>query len=71
MDAIKQFQVGKTYSTRSIGDQNCVFSITVIKRTEKTVTTSEGKLLRIQVDDDIEKVRPLGTYSMAPTIRAI
>jgi len=33
-----KFEEGKTYQTRSIGDNNCIFEITVIKRTAKTVT---------------------------------
>jgi len=65
-----QFQVGKTYTTRSACDSNCVFSATITKRTAKTVTLSNGKTLRTSVYDNAEFVRPMGTYSMAPIIRA-
>lgn len=65
-----QFQTGKTYSTRSICDHNCIFSITVAARTAKTIRTSDGKTLRVGVYDNAEFVRPLGNYSMAPIIRA-
>lgn len=65
-----QFQVGKTYSTRSACDQNCIFSITIASRSAKTVKTSSGKVLRIAEYDGAEFVRPLGSYSMAPIIRA-
>ena len=37
------FQVGNTYTTRSICDHNCIISVTIAKRTEKTVTDSNGK----------------------------
>jgi hypothetical protein len=64
------FEVTKTYSTRSIGDHNCVFEITVVSRTAKTVKTSDGKTLRIGSFEGVEFVRPMGNYSMAPIIRA-
>lgn len=64
------FLSGKTYNTRSIADADCIFSITIAKRTAKTITTTDGKTLRIGVRDDAEFVKPLGSYSMAPTIRA-
>lgn len=66
----KVFKAGETYTVKSICDQDCIFSITVEKRTAKTVTTSNGKTLRIFILDNIEKVKPLGSYSMAPTISA-
>lgn len=66
-----RFEVGKTYSTRSICDRNCIFSITVAKRTAKTITTDEGKILRISTAyNGIEAVAPFGRYSMSPTIFA-
>ncbi len=33
-----QFEIGKEYTTRSICDNNCVFSITITGRTAKTVS---------------------------------
>ena len=38
----KKFEVGRTYATRSICNSECMFKITIIKRTEKTVTIDKG-----------------------------
>ncbi len=65
-----QFETGKTYIGRSIGDQNAAFSITVAKRTPTTITTTKGKRLGVKQLDGEEIVFPMGRYSMAPTIRA-
>lgn len=65
-----KFVTGNTYKTRSIGDSNCIISVTVANRTEKTLTTSEGKKLRIGLWGGIEFVKPWGSYSMAPIVRA-
>lgn len=75
---MKAFETGKTYSTRSICDSECIYSITIAKRTAKTITTTEGKLLRIAVQrqqggpdhDGVETVKPNGSYSMCAIIRA-
>ena len=68
---MKQFEVNKTYSTRSVCDYDCIITLKVTKRTAKTVTTDEGKTLRIFQDSDgNEAVKPWGSYSMAPVIRA-
>lgn len=74
---MKRFEIGKTYSTRSICDHECVWSYTVISRTEKTITVTDGretKRLRIIKDlsayDNRETVRPLGSFSMCPLLRA-
>ena len=68
------FIVGNTYSTRSICDRNCVFSITVAKRTASTITTTEGKVFRIAKKETeyfgVETIFPEGRYSMAPSIKA-
>ena len=64
------FQPGKTYTTRSACDHNCIFSVTVIGRTAKTIKTSDGKTLRVGQWDGVEFVRPMGSYSMAPIVRA-
>ena len=50
------FTPGKTYWTRSICDYDCIFKITIAKRTAKFVTTTEGK--------------PHGNYSMCAIIGA-
>lgn len=65
------FTAGKTYTTRSVCDHDGIISITVAKRTAKTITTSEGKTLRISTDyKGAECVKPWGSYSMAPVVRA-
>lgn len=67
------FQVGKTYSTHSPGDYNCIFSITVVCRTPKSIRTSvfgETKTLRVRVHKDAECVTPWGTHRMAPIVSA-
>jgi hypothetical protein len=37
---IIKFTVGQSLKTRSIGDSDCVWSATVLNRTEKTITIS-------------------------------
>ena len=64
------FQTGTTYYTRSIGDHNCIYEITVASRTAKRLVTTDGKILGIKVYDGCEFVMPMGRYSMAPRIRA-
>lgn len=82
MDTIIKFEVNKTYSALSACDTGCVFSFTVISRSDKFIRvrmSNEEKRLGVKVADlqDIggegryEYVRPLGTYSMAPVITAI
>lgn len=68
------FEVGQTYSTRSICDYDCIFSFKVIARTAKQVTIESNtwgvKKRGIKIYDGVETCSPLGTYSMSPTIRA-
>jgi len=64
------FTPGATYWTRSACDHDCIFRITVAKRTAKTITTTSGKRLGIKVWFGVETVKPLGSYSMAPNIGA-
>ena len=70
--SMKTFEVGKTYSTRSIGDHNCIIRVTIARRTAKTVTTTEGKTFRPYYSRhwDAEVIRPWGNYSMSPLIHA-
>jgi len=68
-----QFQVGRTYATRSICDHNCIFSFTIKSRTAKTVTVDvHGKTVKrgLNVYDDVEQFKPFGSYSMCAIIRA-
>ena len=64
------FQAGKTYTTRSACDHNCIFSVTVASRTAKTIKTTGGKTLRVGIYDGAEFVKPMGSYSMAPIVTA-
>lgn len=70
-----KFQVGKTYATRSICDYDCVFSFTVVARTDKTVTIRGANNARdarrkVRVWNGVEQIDPLGRYSMSPVLGA-
>jgi hypothetical protein len=67
---LKQFQVGKTYYTRSICDSDCVWGHSIKSRTAKMVTLGNGKRFRVAIWDGVEVIKPLGTYSMCPVLRA-
>ena len=75
---MKRFEVGKKYSMRSICNYDCVWTYTVVARTEKTVTLEEegGKTFKCRINkylldiEGIECVYPLGRYSMCPILRA-
>ena len=64
------FTSGNTYTARSIGDHNCIISVKVANRTAKTITTEAGKTLRVGLYNGVEFVKPWGSYSMAPIVRA-
>ena len=78
MSDYKTFKVGETYAARSICDDDCVFSATVVRRTAKTVTFRErGRgeyTCRISKGlsefHGCEAVHPHGTFSMCPTFKA-
>ena len=68
-----QFEVGKTYYTRSLTDYDTIFFFDILARTAKTVTIIVGgKRVRrgIQVYDGREQFKPFGTYSMCAIISA-
>jgi len=68
-----KFETGKTYSTRSICDNDCIISVNIEKRTAKTITTTvhgELRTFRIAECDGAESIKPWGTYSMCPMITA-
>lgn len=77
MNTIK-FEVGKTYTTRSICDSDCIFSGKVIKRTASTITFDVEffgiRTVRVIKDlsemEGCECVRPLGRYSFSPIFKA-
>ncbi len=69
---MKQFEIGKTYSSRSICDSNCIYTATIIKRTAKTVVAEidgHARRCKIHIDSEGEFIIP-ERYSMAPTYRA-
>lgn len=68
-----QFVTGKTYAAPSICDADCVFSFTILARTEKSVTIQvHGKTVRrgLKVWGGVEQFKPFGNYSMAAVITA-
>jgi hypothetical protein len=63
----------ETKSGQPICDHDCVISVTIEKRTAKTVTATvrgEQKTFRVAEYDGAEFIKPWGSYSMAPVIRA-
>ncbi len=72
---MKQFETGKRYFCRSIGDYDCIFTMKVISRTAKTIKVKmqdwiDVKTLRTSIYEGVEQVKPLGTYSMCPVMTA-
>lgn len=66
------FEAGKTYTARSVCDSDCIITVKVVSRTAKFMTTDKGKRLGIsRSSDGIEQVRPWGSYSMCPIVRAV
>lgn len=74
-----KFEINSIYITRSICDSNCVFGYRVVKRTAKRVTLiehvngvdrGEQFIKGVSEYEGVESCYPLGTYSMAPIIRA-
>ena len=69
-----KFEIGKTYSTRSACDHDCVFSFTVVARTAKRLTLRDGRgnefARGVSEWEGAETCLPLGRYSMAPVISA-
>lgn len=72
-----KFEVGKTYTTRSACNHDCVWAFKVVARTEKTITLDNGeKTFKCRINkylterNNQEMVLPLGNYSMAPILRA-
>jgi hypothetical protein len=72
-----QFQVGKTYQTRSPCDYDCIIEATCIRRTDKSVTmqlrdkTRTFRPRSFNVDNGrAEYIRPWGNYSMCPIMSA-
>ena len=69
----KTFEAGKTYSTRSICDHDCIFRFTILARTAKSVTIEvHGKTVRrgLSIWQGVEQFKPFGSYSMCAVIGA-
>ena len=69
---MKKFEIGKEYFDRSACNHDCIFTIKIIKHTEKTVTFERnGKTRRAKLffDERGEYIIP-ERYSMAPVFRA-
>ncbi len=74
---MKTFEIGKSYSMISVCNQDCVWTYTVIARTAKTITITDGKetktcriVKNLSEYRNAETVRPLGNYSMCPLLSA-
>jgi hypothetical protein len=71
---MQTFQVGQSYSCRSPGDFNCVWTFKVISRTEKTVKLQDSagkiKTRRISIYENCKSCSPLGVYSLSPLLTA-
>jgi hypothetical protein len=67
------FEINQTYQTRSICDHECIYEITTISRTDKTLTYNyDSKIRRSKIKTDSlgnEYITP-DNYSMAPVFRA-
>lgn len=60
------FQIGQTYSTRSIADYDTIHTFKIIARTTKTVTVNvHGKVVKrgLTTYEGVEQFKPFGTYS--------
>lgn len=75
---MKKFEVGKTYSVRSICNHDCVWTYKVTARTSCTITLEDdrGNTAKFRISKKIseyrgaESVYPLGNYSMCPILSA-
>ena len=68
-----KFEEGKKYYMFSPCDTNAIWKYTVIRRTAKTVILSDGKdetRCRVKEYGGQEFCKPIGSYSMSPTLRA-
>ena len=73
-----KFEVGKAYTMRFICDSDSMCQLKVVGRTEKTVTLEKvpgysQTTFRVKVSPvfgDVEFIMPMGSYSMAPILKA-
>lgn len=72
------FEVGTTYTTRFIGDAQSILRYRVVRRSARFVTVQDithgdGEQpvrIGIKVDREGEWALPMGSYAMAPVLRA-
>lgn len=73
------FEPGKTYTTRSTCNHDCVIAVRIISRTAKSVVMvelingkphDEPKRKKIYTDQGREYIMPWGQFSMAPCLYA-
>lgn len=68
------FQVGNTYTMRWVGDADALTPCKVVKRSAKFVTFEVDGFgtarVGVKANDQGEFALPLGSYSMAPCVRA-
>lgn len=72
---MEQFETARTYTAKSVCDQDTVFSFTITRRTAKSVwivgeSIKEETRRAIKIHDGEECIMPMGSYSMAPMLRA-
>ena len=75
---MEKFEVGKTYSCRSICDHDCIWNFKVISRTDKRITlqndggkiTVKGIQQKASEHFECEICTPFGNYSMCPSLWA-
>lgn len=74
---MKTFEIGQTYTMRSICNHDACWTYTVTARTAQTVTITDGKKVqRCRISKltsqhrNAESIYPLGQYSMAPILSA-
>ncbi len=74
---MKQFEIGNTYTMKSICNSDCVWTYKVTERTAQTITITDGKEVKkcriskkFSTYRDAETILPLGNYSMAPMLSA-
>lgn len=71
---MKKFEIGKQYYATSVCDSNCIFKISVFRRTEKTLFYVENgdrtRRTRIKTDEKGNEFIQPENYSFAPIYRA-
>lgn len=74
---VAKFAPGVTYYTRSLGDHNCIWRFTVVRRTASSVWVTgdfdkAGTVERRKIDqyNGNETFSPFGRYSLSPTVYA-